>query len=164
MRITRRTRTRDILPLLNGERLEELLKSVPRVQFSKKRVVEMSIAEFAEVSDEGYVLKIIAGEKRALQMLGKVKDYREQMSELGKFIEKHRVEQGKDEKLAAQGVDFPGTIARMLMSVTQFFHLHSFDEAEKISVSAYLMIMQSEAADAQYQRNYNRIINQKSKK
>ena len=74
------------------------------------------------------------------------------------------IPQSKEEKAAAINIKFPDMIARMLLTVTQFFHLQSFKEAEEIKLADYLLIMQEQYSSAMYQRNYQKIINQRTKK
>lgn len=164
MRITKKTRTKDILPLLTKERLEDLLEQVEPIPLDKS-VLSMTITEFNDVlnDDETLILNLIKENKHALQFLGKLKSFRNQMQSLNSFFKKLEIKQSPEENAAARGVLFPDMIQKMLLTCCSFFHLKSFEEAEKCKVSDYMLIYQNEAASALYQRNYNKIMEQKQK-
>lgn len=164
MKITKKTKTRDILPLLTKERLEDLLEQVEPVPL-EKTLLSMSIYEFNDVinDEETLLLNLIKGNKYALQFLGKLKSFRTQIDGLNSFFKRIEVKQSSEESSAARGVLFPDIIQKMLLTCCRFFHLKSFEEAEQCKVSDYMLIYQSEAANAIYQRNYNKIMEQKQK-
>lgn len=164
MRITKKTRTKDILPLLTKERLEDLLEQVEPIPLDKS-VLSMTITEFNDVlnDDETLILNLIKENKHVLQFLGKLKSFRNQMQSLNSFFKKLEIKQSPEESAAARGVLFPDMIQKMLLTCCSFFHLKSFEEAEKCKVSDYMLIYQNEAASALYQRNYNKIMEQKQK-
>ena len=164
MKITRKTRTKDILPLLTKERLDEVLAQVPEVPLGKP-LLSMSIREFGEIvsDEEGFLLSLVKRNRRALRFLGRLKAYRREMDALNKFIKRFDVEQSTEEKAAGKGVLFPNFPQRMLLTCCKFFGLKSFKEAGKCSVGEYLTIFQDEASSIVYQRKYNKIIEAKYK-
>lgn len=164
MKITKKTKTSEILPFLTKDNLEDLLKQVETVPL-EKTLMSMTIAEFDGVinNEEGFLMNLVKDNKYALQFLGKLKSYRTQIEGLNSFFKRFEVKLSPEETAAAKGVLFPDTIQRMLLTCCSFFHLKSFDEAEDCKVSDYLLIFQDEASTAQYQRNYNKIMEQKQK-
>ena len=164
MRITRRTRTKDILPLLTKERLDDLLQQVPEVPL-RKPLLSMTVGEFGDIieDEEGFLLSLAKGNRRALRFLGRLKSYRSQMDGLNRFLKRFDIEQSKEEKAAAKGVLFPNMPQRMLLTCCKFFHLKSFRKAEKCKLSEYLTIFQDEASSVVFQRKYNKIIEAKYK-
>ena len=164
MLITNKTKTRDVLAIVTTKELiDQLLEKVESYPLDKD-ILEMTIAEFADVinDEEAYITKLL-NEEYALKAFGRLKNYREQMRTLVDWLKKLEVKQTPDEKQAAIGVDFPSLPERMLLTVTSFFHLNSFDEGEKVKLSNYLLIAKDQAADVKYQRNYQRILDQKAK-
>lgn len=164
MRITKWTKTKDVLPLINEKNMKELLERVPAYPF--KSVLSMSIKEFAEIADDEYsfiVRKIFAKQRRFLKAFGQLKDFKEQMEQLGKFIGKFSKNQTPEEKQAARGIIFPSFIQRMLIDVVKFFNLKSFEEAEKVKVCDWLLVFQNESSNNLYQMNYQKILEQKQK-
>lgn len=164
MRITKKTRTKSILPLLTKDNLEDLLKQVEPVPLEKS-ILSMSLTEFNDIisDEESFMLELVKHNRKALQFLGKLKSFRNQMQSLNSFFKKLEVKQSPEETAAAKGVMFPDLIQRMLLTCCEFFHLNSFEEAEKCTVGSYMLIYQNEAANAIYQRKYNEIIETKQK-
>jgi len=164
MLITNKTKTRDVLAIVTTKELiDQLLEKVESYPLEKD-ILEMTIAEFSDVinDEEAYITKLLS-EEYALKAFGRLKNYREQMRTLVDWLKKLEVSQTLDEKQAAIGVDFPSLPERMLLTVTEFFHLSSFDEGEKVKLSNYLLIAKDQAADVKYQRNYQRILENKAK-
>lgn len=163
MLINKRTKTKKILPYLDEKQVEDIINQIPEVALPTP-ILELSIGEFgALLDDEETYIKNLLNEKYLFDALGKLKSYKRQMEELTNFLKLYEVKQTKEEKQAAVGVVFPDFAARMLLTVTKFFGLKSFDEAEKVKLSNYLLILQDEVSSLQYQRNYQNIINQQMK-
>lgn len=161
MKIDNRTKTKDVLPLLTQDNIECLLDDVSPILFYNKPVIGMTIEEFSEVLDEKSVIERLLSEEYFIVFLGKLKDYRTQMKELNTYLKKFELYQTPEQKAAAQGIIFPDLIQRMLLTCAKFFHFKSFEEAQQSKVCDYLLIMQDEASSAQYQQNYQKIMEQK---
>ena len=163
MRITRKTLTKDILPLLTQATLKELLEKVPAVPL-KKPVLAMSIGEFGEMveDEETYIGKLLK-HRKALKAFGMLKQYKQEIEAISKFFKLYDVRRTADESNAAIGIKFPNFGQRMLIDCVKWFHLNSMEEAEKVKLSAWLTMWQDEAANALYQRNYSKILEQKHK-
>lgn len=167
MQITKRTRLRKVLPLLiDKERVDTLIDSVDEYPL-KKKILSMTVGEFIDlVTDEDkFISSLLNPRERAYKALGRLKAYRNQMEQLMSWIKKFHVKQSMQEKNAAQGITFPDFCSRILLTVTDYFHLKSFKEAEKVPLADYLLILQDQSTSIQYQRAYQRIIEleQKSK-
>lgn len=164
VRLDKKSKTKKVLPLLSAEDIEEIMKQIDEVPLETP-ILEMTIAQFSAVVDDEstFIEDILTKEKYLFNALGRLKSYKRQMNELTNFFKLYDIKQTKEEKQAAVGVVFPDMLSKMLLTVTKFFGLKSFDEAEKVKLSAYLMIFQDESSSALYQRNYNNIINQQMK-
>lgn len=164
MKITKGTRTRDILPLLTKENLEGVLEQVPEKPLEKP-LISMSVGEFGEIvsDEEEWLLKLARKYRRALDFLGRLKRFRAEMNGLSSFLKRFECSQTNEEKSAASGVLFPTLPQRMLLECCEFFHLRSFEEAEKCKVSDWLLVFQNNASSVLYQRNYSKIIESKNK-
>lgn len=161
MRITRKTLTRDILPLLTQETLKELLEKVPAVPL-KKPVLAMTIGEFGEIVDDEdtFVAKLLK-HRKAFKAFGLLKQYKQEMEALAKFFKQYEIKRTPEEEAAAKGVLFPNLIQRMIIDCVNWFHLSSTKEAEKVKLSEYLTFWMNEAANMLYQRNFQKLLEQK---
>ena len=161
MKITRKTLTRDILPLLTQETLKELLEKVPAVPL-KKPVLSMTIGEFSEiVEDEEQYIANILKTRKALKAFGLLKQYKQEMEALAKFFKMYEIKRSPEEEAAAKGVLFPSFIQRILIDCVNWFHLRSTEEAEKVKLSEWLTFWMDEASSALYQRNFQKLLEQK---
>lgn len=163
MRITNKTLTRDILPLLTQATLKELLEKVPAVPL-KKPVLSMTIGEFGEITEdeETYIGKLLK-HRKALKAFGMLKQYKQEVEALSKFFKMYEIKKSQEEEAAGKGVLFPNLAQRMIIDCVKFFHLNSTEEAEKVKVSDWLTFWMDEAANMLYQRNYQKLLEQKSK-
>lgn len=162
MLITKRTKTRDVLPFITDkETMDRILDAVEEVPLEKP-LIEMTIAEFSETMEEDYMLKFLK-EKYLWKAFGKMKSLKRQTEEITKFLKMNDVKPNKDQESAAIGVVFPSFEEQMLLRVTEYFHLRSFDEAEHIKLSNYLLIHQKDSSEAKFRQQYDKIIEMKSK-
>lgn len=161
MKITKRTLTRDILPLLTQDTLKELLEKVPSVPL-KKPILSMTVGEFSEIveSEELYIANILKTRK-ALKAFGLLRRYKEEMEALSKFFKMYEIKKTQEETAAANNIIFPNLAQRMLIDCVKWFHLSSTKAAEKIKVSEWLTFWQDEAANILYQRNFQKLLEQK---
>lgn len=163
MKITHKTLTKDILPLLSEDSFKELLEKVPSVPL-KKPILSMTVGEFSEIveSEELYIANILKTRK-ALKAFGMLKQYKQEMEALSGFIKRFDTKRSPEEEAAAKGVLFPSFIQRILIDCVNWFHLNSMKEAEKVKLSEWLTFWQNEAANMLYQRNYMSIMDAKHK-
>lgn len=159
MKITKRTRVKDILPLLTEKRMEYLLRDIPEYPLDKS-ILSMTIGEFSEIllDEQAYILTLLNPRERAWKAFGRLRTFKKEMEEVSNFMKKYEIKQTEDEKRASTNVEFPDFIAKMLITVVQFFNLHSFKEAESIPLADYLVILQEQSSAVKYQRNYSRIM------
>ena len=163
MQINKHTKTKNVLPLLTKETLEDLLAKVPAVPL-RKPLLKMTVGEFADIlEDETQYIANILGCRRALKAFGRLKQSRTELEQIQKFMKLYDHQPTQEEKAAENGVVFPSFGQRMLIDCVKFFGLKSFKEAEKTPLSKWLTIFQSEASSVLYQRNYQRIMEQKQK-
>lgn len=161
MIITKKTKTKDLIPLLNEERMKMVIDAVPEYPLEKP-LIQMTIGEFIDVLEDGYVLKYL-NERRAYKAFGKMKSFRNQLEGITKFLEMNNVEPDGNQKAAANGIEFLTFEENMLYTVAEFFHLKSFDEAENVKLSNFLLINKKTTSESKYQYNLNKIIEMKNK-
>lgn len=163
MRITNKTLTRDVIPLLTQDTLKELLEKVPAMPL-KKPVLAMTVGEFGEIveDEDAFVAKLLK-HRKALKAFGRLKQYKQEMEAIAKFFKLYDVRRTADESNAAKGIVFPNLAQRMLIDCVRWFHLNSTEEAEKVKLSEWLTLWQDEAANMLYQRQYMNIMDAKNK-
>lgn len=159
MKITRRTRVKDLLPLLTEKRMKYLLDNIQEYPLERP-ILSMTIGEFAEIifDQEAYIKKILRPHRKAYVAFGQLKSFKRQMEEVSKIFEKMQVKHTAIEKQAMIGVNFIPFIGNLLLLAVRTFHLHSIKEAESIPLSDIIIVMQDNFSSLQYQRNYSRIM------
>lgn len=164
MLITKKTKFKDVCPLLNENNFEKFLSLIPEHPLEKD-IISMTIGEFSEIvlNENKYIQNLLKPNEKVLVCCGKLRSFRRQMKNITDYLQKMSIPQSLEEKMAGKDVEAPDFISRMLIDVTKFFNLHSFAEAEQIKVCDYLLILQDQVATAKYNRNYQKIIEQKSK-
>ena len=163
MKITYKTRTKDILPLINEKNINDLLDVVPPYPLEKP-IMSMTIKEFALMLDsESDFLARLMSHKRALISFGRLKQYKIEIENIGNFMKRFECKHKPEEEQAARGILFPDTSMRMLIDCVKFFHLKSFEEAEQCKVSDWLIIMQNDGANTLFERKLHEIWENKSK-
>ena len=164
IKITKRTKTKDILPLLNEDSFKRLLDSVPEHPLETS-VFSMRIRTFAEIlENETDFIASLLSHKRLLVAVGRVKEYKKEVENLSNFLKRYDYQQTSEEKQASQGILYPTMSQRMLTDCVRFFNLKSFEEAEEKTVSDWLTVFQSDAAAALYQRKLHEAFEKKMKK
>ena len=164
MKITYKTKTKDLLPLISEYNFQQLMDLMPEVEY--KSIYSMTIAEFADIMDDEakYIEdNILKKEKRAIDCFGKIKHLQAQMKRFGDFMKKYDIPSSSEEKNARQGIVFPSFVQSILTDLVEFFHLRSFDQAEKYHLSDWLMIWQKRASESIYQYKLNKAYEQKNK-
>lgn len=162
MKVTRRTKMRDLLPLLNEERIRQLVEQIP-VKPLDKPLLRMTCGEFIMALDEGYALSLLMGERYAFDAFGKYRQYIEEMQGVTAYLKRYEVESDADEKAAAHGIDFPTMQERILLDCVRHYRLHSTVEAERLPIVDWLLMVKSEGTAAQYQRRLSKIQQNRAK-
>lgn len=163
IRITWKTRTKDILPYLNEDNIQSLLDAVPEYPLEKD-LLSMKINEFAEIlSDENAFVAELTRHRRALVAFGRMKSYKRQMEEFSKIVKKYDFQRRPEETAAAKGIMFPNLAQRMLSDCVRFFHLKSFDEAENMTLSDWLAVFIEDASNTLFERRVSDAYDKKSK-
>lgn len=157
MKITPKTPTAAILPLLTDDTLTDLLGKVEGNKASRA-AWEMTIGEFGRVVDGSFISDIAAEEPLALQWLRKVKAVLDSMESLAKYIEAIAVKQTPEEVAAAKGITPTPLAVRMAIDCVGWFHLRSLAEAEECKVGDWLVMYEDNCKAQQVQRNLNQIL------
>jgi hypothetical protein len=163
MKLTNKTLTKDVLPLLTKELLEEILDKVPAVPLDKP-LLSLTVGEFGEIieDEETYIVKLLK-HRKALKAFGLLKQYRQEIEAISKFFKLYETKKTQEETNAALNIKFPSFSQRILIDCVKWFHLKSMEEAEKIKISEWLTMWQDEASAALYQHNYSKLLEQKNK-
>lgn len=161
MLITTKTKTKSVLPLLTAERLAQLMEAI-EPQPLEKDLTDMTVGEFLDCLEEDYALRFLE-EKYLYKAIGKMKEFKRQMEAITKYLQINEVRPNAEQERAAVGVSFPDFGDNILLTVTEYFHLHSFDEAEQVKMSNYLLIHRKLSAEARFKYQYDKIIEQRMK-
>lgn len=156
MRITRKTLTREILPLLTPERVERILEAVNPYPLEKP-VLAMTIGEFIACSEESYVNELLS-EPLAYKAFGRVKQLRYELTMVGDYLRRYEVPPTAEEKAAAAGIDFPTAGERMVLDCIRWGLVNPkegedmVDAAERVRLTTWLIGAKDKAASAQFER------------
>ena len=162
MRIDKRTRTKDILPLVaDKELMEAVLDTVPEWPLEKP-LLSMTCGEFIEAANPEYALAFMR-ERKALKALGMVKSYKNQMNAITKVLKKNSIKETEEMKRAKIGVVFPTFAEDILMTVTEYLGLDRIEKAADVPFSEFLMIHRRKSSESKVSDNYRKITEQKSK-
>lgn len=164
MVIKKNTRVKDIIPLIRPDRMEEFINSFPP-QPLEKPILSMTVGEFSEImlDEDSYITKMLNPKERAYIAFGRMHQYSIEMKALVDYLKTMQLKLSPEEQAASRNIDLPSFVERMLLDTVTFFHLHSMSEAEKIPLADYLVVLKDQVATTKYQRNYSKIIEQKSK-
>ena len=84
-----------------------------------------------------------------------------ELEDVNKFFESLQIKQYADEKQAGNGINFLNPYMSMLIFAQQKFFLHSLEDAEKVKLSEYMAMKKNEVDGIKYQRNLQKIYQQK---
>lgn len=162
MLIDKRTRTKDLLPLLGDkERMERLLEQVEEYPLPKP-LISLTCGQFIDATDPEYILGYLK-QRRALKALGMIKSYKRQLDEITKLMGMNKVKESEEMKRAKINVVFPTFAEDILLTVTEYLHLDRVEKAADVPFSEFLMIQRRTSAEAKVSDNYRKIMEQKSK-
>lgn len=162
MLIDKRTKTKDLLPLLGDkERMERLLEQVEEYPLPKP-LISLTCGQFIDATDPEYILGYLK-QRRALKALGMIKSYKRQLDEITKLMGMNKVKESEEMKRAKINVVFPTFAEDILLTVTEYLHLDRVEKAADVPFSEFLMIQRRTSAEAKVSDNYRKIMEQKSK-
>lgn len=166
MQITNTTTVGEAAPFINEEHLKELLESELITALPlEKSVFAMTLGEFLECFADDYATRFFSNPDTILIFaVGRLKQWRSEMESVSKILTLNELKLTNEEKAAQRGVVFPTAQESILCEAVEYFHLHSFDEAEQIPLSNYLIMKRKKSAEALYQRNLNKIYAAKNEK
>lgn len=165
MFVTKKTRVKDLTPFLNNQdKINELIDLFPEYPLEKD-ILQMSVGQFCElcINEEDYISSIMRPREKAYKAFGRLKSYRNQMNSLSDYLKTFDIKLSQEEKAAGKGIDFPTTPERILLDCVKAYHLHSTKEAEDLPITDWILVLKDSVATARYSRNYNKILEQKSK-
>lgn len=164
MVITKRTRVKDLIPLIPQNRFQEFIESFPP-QPLPKPILSMTCGEFASIilDEQSYIESILKPKAKAYLAFGALKEYSIQMKQIADYLKTMQIKITPDEQAAIRNIEMPSFIERMLLDNVTYFHLKNMEEAEQIPLADYLVVLKDQVASAKYARNLNKIIEQRSK-
>ena len=167
MKITTKTPTKSVLPLLNDERVQQILDAVKPYPLECP-VLDMTLGEFAECSSEAYVAELLK-EPLAFKAFGRVKELKIELEQVQKYLEKSEIKPTADEQNAAAGVEFPSGIERMVIDAIRWGLCNPkegedmADAAERVRLTTWILFQKDKAASAAFERRMQAIYTAKSK-
>jgi hypothetical protein len=84
-----------------------------------------------------------------------------EFEEINEFFESLSIKQDADEKQAGNDINFLNPYVLMLIFAQQKFFLHSLDDAENVKLCDYMALKKNEVDGIKYQRNLQKIYQQK---
>lgn len=166
MRITEKTRYKDILPFMwDAERFEQLKEQIPYRDL-KKDFGFWTCGDFVRIiqNDENFIHeKIIGRTKYAVEYLGRLKTFEGLLKNIKQYLERNSTKESEEERQAAHGIEFPTMAEQIFLKVQQRFGLHSFEEVEKVKLTDYMLIVKDESSRHKYEKNLNMVYERKRK-
>lgn len=145
--------------MLNEERIRQLSEQIPAKPLDTP-LLKMTCGEFIGALDERYAMSFFAPEALAFEAFGKYRQFLDEMQGVTAYLKRYELESTAEEQAASQGVVFPSMQERILLDCVRAYHLHSTEEAERLPIADWLLVVKSEGSSAQYQRRLSKI-NQK---
>lgn len=154
MLINKRTRWRDVAPLINGTNFDTIIERIPE-RGLKKPILGLTCGEFIGLleNDSHIARKVVGSPKLALVMLGRLKSLKRQMEDIRQYLTANDYQQDTLAEKAAAGVKFPTPSERILLDVQKRYGLHSLNEAEHAPLTDYLLLAREMTAQAKYESN-----------
>lgn len=161
MKITRTTKTKSILPLLNPERVEYIVQNIPPYPLDRQ-VLNMSLGEFLEVCQPEYMERLLA-EPLAYKAFGRVAQLRKELQQVQNFLKKFDMPMSADEKAASSGIEWVDASVRMCIDAIKWGIVNPtagedmLEAAERVKLTTWLAAMQDNACKAMFERNMAKI-------
>lgn len=166
MRITERTKYKDIAPFLwDDTRLDELKKQIPFLPL-KKDMAYWTCGDFVRIlnNDEDFIRKKIIGRtKYAVEYFGRLRTFENVLKNIKTYIEQNDTKATEEERQAANNVNFPTMQEQIFLKVQQRFNLNSFKDVENVPLTDYLLIVKDESSKHKFEFNLNRIYDRQRK-
>lgn len=168
MKITTKTPTNSVLPLLNDERVQQIMDVVKPYPLDTP-VLELTIGEFAEACEEAYIAKLLK-EPLAFKAFGRVKELKIELEQVQKYLETLEIKPSADEQNAAAGIDFPSGIERMVIDCIRWGLCNPnegedmADAAERVKLATWILFQKDKAASALFERRMTAKMTAKNKK
>lgn len=167
MKITEKTRCREVEHLLTKEKLEELMK-LPEVTmkepFRTRNFMDLTIKQLDWILDnpEKIVRIIRMTNPRLLEFVSRVKGLKSNLKGIEDFLKSYQTEQTKAEKRAMKGISFPDFINQILIDLIEFYHLHSVRQAARMKLKEWMLCAQSKMSKTKFQAELNKIQKQEA--
>lgn len=162
MKITEKTKCREVEHLLTKEKLEELMK-LPEVAmeepFRTRKFMDLSIKQLDWILDnpEKTVRIIRWTNPKLLGFVSRVKGLKSNLKGIESFLKSYQTEQTKAEKRAMKGISFPDFINQILIDLIEFYHLHSVRQASRMKLKEWMLCAQSKMSKMKFQAELDKI-------
>lgn len=166
MKITRRTKFKDIQPFLwDEDRMKMLKDGIPTGKL-KKDVSKWTCGDFVRIlnNEEPFIMnKIIGKTLYAIKYIGKMKAFEAVMKNIHNYLKQNDTKTTDEEQQAMNGVNFPTMQEQIFLKVQERFGLKSFDEVEDVPLSFYLLICKDESSKHKYENKLQKVYDRKRK-
>lgn len=180
MKITKHTPLNDVIYFMTTERWSQILDMVTDQDVTSQgwqSIKTYTLGEFIKLSqalekkDLNYIIETFFVDSRKWYQRPKMPTLWEvavrlkwlfkELEGVNKFFESIAIKQDAEERQAGQGINFLNPYISMLIFAQQKFFLHSLEDAEKVKLSEYMAIKKNEVDGIKYQRNLQKIFQQK---
>lgn len=157
MTITRETKTRYLLNILNGEQVRYVLDNIPP-QPLEVPLLAMTVNDWLAMTTnaEAAVAKFTA-EPLAYLAFGRLRQWRLENEKLQRYLKRYELQQTAEEQQASVGVPFPTPTERVITTLVKYYRLHSTAEAGRLTVADYITAYKDLMSEAIYQRKLTNI-------
>lgn len=180
MKITKHTPLNDVIYFMTTERWSQILDQVTDQDIASQgwqSIKTYTLGEFIKFSqalekkDLNYIIDtfFVTSHKwyqrpkmpTLWEVAVRLKWLFKELEDINKFFESIAIKQDAEERQAGQGINFLNPYISMLIFAQQKFFLHSLEDAEKVKLSEYMAIKKNEVDGIKYQRNLQKIFQQK---
>ena len=180
MKITKHTPLNEVIYFMTPERWAQIIDQVSDQDIALQgwqSIKSRTLGEFIKLSDAlekkdlNYIISIFFVTSRKWyqrpkmptlwEMAIRLKWLFRELEDVNKFFESLQIKQDADEKQAGNGINFLNPYVAMLIFAQQKFFLHSLEDAENVKLSEYMAMKKNEVDGIKYQRNLQKIYQQK---
>ena len=180
MKITKQTPLNEVIYFMTTERWSQIIDQVSDQDIALQgwqSIKSHTLGEFIQLSqalekkDLNYIIDTFFVMSRKWYQRPKMPTLWEvavrlkwlfkELEDVNKFFEGLQIKQDADEKQAGNGINFLNSYMLMLIFTQQKFFLHSLEDAENVKLSEYMAMKKNEVDGIKYQRNLQKIYQQK---
>lgn len=167
MKITEKTKCREVEHLLTKEKMEELMQ-LPEIEvkepFRTRKFMDLTIKQLDWILDypEKAVRIIRWTSPKLLDFISRVKGLKSNLKGMENFLKSYQTEQSKAEKRAMKGIAFPDFVNQILIDLIEFYHLNSVRQASRMKLKEWMLVAQSKMSKSKFQAELSKIQRQEA--